>query len=50
VDYWDEPLFKNPSLKLSLFEPDKGRLRKARQTALGKNVRYLSDLIEISNL
>lgn len=47
--YWAAPLLKNPNLKLSLFEPDKDRLRRASERISGKNLSYFSDLREISS-
>ena len=46
--YWNEPLLINPDLRLFLFEPDRDRLRKARERISGKNVTYLSDLSEVT--
>ncbi len=47
--YWEEPLQKNSSLKLALYEPDKNRLRKAREKISGRNLSYFSDLSEIES-
>jgi len=47
--YWEAPLEKNASLKLAFFEPDKNRLRKAKERILGSNLSYFSDLREIES-
>lgn len=49
ASYWIQVLASNPGCELFLYEPDRKVLEKAKNSLLGKNVTFLSDLDSLEN-